>query len=476
MKTAYLAVGDEIVSGRITDSNLSVLASCAAGFERRLVNLHCPDEMSHIVKSLEMARDLGAEWIVVSGGLGPTEDDVTRQAVAHFAGLELEWREDAWDHVKRFFARRAVVDIPQSNRRQAFLPRGAQLLDNPWGTACAFSVSVAAGRAGPKGQTEVSILCLPGVPYEFEGVLQRWCQALPESQAGRHPAAQGDAWLLSGLGESAFEDTLMSALPSGSLREYAICARAGLLEVKIAWSSDDSAAALRDLFWQHFGSFIVGQGLMPLAQRVVSELASSGALFVADCGATSGLMTWQLAEAELQQHGAASSRVGGALFARPETLSPRTARFWGAGLLGSSDAWGHLLILTPGPVSAGAAADAEAQHVPSFNGIRGTCTLLTKVDLRARVEALKHKRWFRGDFVHESPDADERAMLRGCSSRVSWPYAVASIESLDGARGGMAVPSARTEPLRRIATAALVGVYALLGPGDVLTCANPQGS
>ena len=285
LRTAYLAVGDEIVSGRIVDTNLSVLTSCAAGLEQRVVNMHCADRLQQIQAALEFAANLDVDLIVISGGLGPTQDDLTREAVAAFSGCPLEWRNDAWSHVQRVFAERGIAVIPESNRRQGFLPKGARLLDNPLGTACGLVIECGFTK-GP-----CHLLCLPGVPCEFEALLRAYFGAW-RATAGEHAdrGQGGDEWLIAGLGESAFEDQLMALLPQNALQSYAICARAGLLEVKMSWRENSRAAQNRQMVDDRFAPFLVSHRIAPLAEQLVGSLrARDQALFVVD-RVTAGLL------------------------------------------------------------------------------------------------------------------------------------------------------------------------------------------
>jgi nicotinamide-nucleotide amidase len=99
--------------------------------------------------------------VITTGGLGPTEDDLTRQAVANVAGVELEFRQELMVQIEKFF-RRLGYEMPENNRRQAFIPKGSVSIDNPVGTAPAFMTEVQ-GRP---------IICLPGVPRELKYLLQ----------------------------------------------------------------------------------------------------------------------------------------------------------------------------------------------------------------------------------------------------------------------------------------------------------------
>src|SRR5690606_17606056 len=102
-----------------------------------------------------------ADAVIVNGGLGPTVDDLSQEIAARAAGVELRLNEEWVARMEEYFRRRARV-MPPNNRKQALLPEGAELLDNPVGTACGFAVDI--GRA--------RFFFTPGVPRELRRMLE----------------------------------------------------------------------------------------------------------------------------------------------------------------------------------------------------------------------------------------------------------------------------------------------------------------
>ncbi len=163
---AVIAVGDELLSGETTDTNGSWLG-------RRLASLGAPvvrrwvvgDATKAIQGALSAALD-EADVIIVTGGLGPTRDDLTRPAVAEFMGLDLRSDPQIVEDMRERFRARGLAELPANNLSQADVPRGARVLANALGTAPGLLMEQA-GR---------SVVLLPGVPREmrgiFEGVLE----------------------------------------------------------------------------------------------------------------------------------------------------------------------------------------------------------------------------------------------------------------------------------------------------------------
>lgn len=148
--------GEEVVTGQIVDTNAAWLSerAVAMGFT---VARHTAvgDKLDDLIALLrEIAQR--ADCCLCTGGLGPTSDDLTAEAVAKAFGLPLEFDGIAFEQIQRFFVRRNRV-MPESNRKQAMFPKGAERIDNAWGTAPGFSLQ--AGRCW--------FAFVPGVPSEM---------------------------------------------------------------------------------------------------------------------------------------------------------------------------------------------------------------------------------------------------------------------------------------------------------------------
>ncbi|MCX7106882.1 MAG: molybdopterin-binding protein [Methylococcales bacterium] len=148
--------GEEIVTGQTVDTNAAWLSqqSVACGFT---VTRHTAvgDKLADLIELLKSISQR-ADCCICTGGLGPTSDDLTAEAVAIAFNLPLEFDAIAYEQISHFFARRNRA-MPESNRKQAMLPQGAERINNDWGTAPGFSL--VAGRCW--------FVFLPGVPTEM---------------------------------------------------------------------------------------------------------------------------------------------------------------------------------------------------------------------------------------------------------------------------------------------------------------------
>lgn len=156
---AILTIGTEVTSGQIDNTNLTWLARQLTdmGYE---VTQHgaVPDDESLIISTLENWEP-HTNKVIITGGLGPTSDDKTRDAVAAWCGQPLIMREETWEPIRQRFLALGRIP-PASNRRQCFFPDSAAVIPNPVGTAAAFTLS----------HRQTTVWVLPGPPAEMRGV------------------------------------------------------------------------------------------------------------------------------------------------------------------------------------------------------------------------------------------------------------------------------------------------------------------
>ena len=162
MRCEVLAIGTELLLGQIVDTNSAwigeqLAASGIDSYEHRAVG----DNQSRIVDAL---RDMlsRSDAVLICGGLGPTQDDLTRDAIAELMGVKLVRHDDLAEHIAKMFRTR-LRDMPQNNLRQADVPDGGQAIPNPIGTAPGLLCETDAGKV---------VYAVPGVPYEMQLMVQ----------------------------------------------------------------------------------------------------------------------------------------------------------------------------------------------------------------------------------------------------------------------------------------------------------------
>jgi nicotinamide-nucleotide amidase len=163
-----LAIGTELLLGQIVDTNSAWIGEQLAlagidSYEHRVIG----DNQTRIVAAL---RDLlsRADAVVICGGLGPTQDDLTRDAIAELMGVPLVRRMDLAEQIATMFRAR-LRDMPENNLRQADVPEGGDALPNPLGTAPGLRCELDGGKV---------VYAVPGVPYEMQEMITE--QVLPD--------------------------------------------------------------------------------------------------------------------------------------------------------------------------------------------------------------------------------------------------------------------------------------------------------
>jgi nicotinamide-nucleotide amidase len=162
MHAEILAIGSEIISGQLLDTNTQWLSQRLEELGIRvLYHSSVGDELEPLVEVFRRAIDR-CQIVVSTGGLGPTADDLTREALAQAVGQPLVLNEQALAHVREIFARRKR-EMPKRNERQAFFPAGSRMVPNPHGTAPGIELDTQRPPAAP-----VRVIALPGVPAEMK--------------------------------------------------------------------------------------------------------------------------------------------------------------------------------------------------------------------------------------------------------------------------------------------------------------------
>ena len=238
--------GEEIVTGQTVDTNAAWLSQQAVtcGFT---VTRHTAvgDKLDDLIILLQDISQR-ADCCICTGGLGPTSDDLTAEAVALAFNLPLEFDGIAFEQITRFFAHRNRM-MPESNRKQAMLPQGAERIDNEWGTAPGFSLHF--GRCW--------FAFLPGVPTEMKHLFQE--HILPKLSA-RFLLKPDQLITIKtlGLGESVIQERIKTiALPA----EVQLGFRAGTdaVQTKLWFPSDypkTAETALVAGFAEQLGDYV----------------------------------------------------------------------------------------------------------------------------------------------------------------------------------------------------------------------------
>jgi len=291
MIVEVIAVGTELLLGQIVNSNTSTIGAALA---ERGLDAHFQqtvgDNLDRIASAIRAALDR-SDAVIITGGIGPTQDDITREAVCAATGLEMVFDQGYADHLQEWWARRGR-EMPESNLRQAFHPEGAELLANPRGTAPGLAV-----RHDGK-----LIFCVPGVPAEMEYLLS--AEVLPRLAAESGEEQVISSLLLRSWGRPESEVAeILDDLYTGSVNpSLAFLASASEIKLRITAKASSPAEARRLIepmeqeVRSRLGESIFGQDDETIERVLLRLLTDLGYTIGAAESMTGGLVTARLTE------------------------------------------------------------------------------------------------------------------------------------------------------------------------------------
>ena len=292
MRIEIICTGDEVLTGKIVNTNFSYMTQNLEDAGLSVVwETTVGDDRVNLLEAFRLSA-ARADAVIVNGGLGPTVDDLSQEIAAEAAGVKLVLHEAWLARMEEFFRRRGRVMSP-NNRKQALLPDGAEMLDNPIGTACGFAVTI--GRA--------RFFFTPGVPREMRRMLEE--QVIPRLLAlrGAPGVIRLKRFHTYGLGESHVDQLLegVEALaPDGGVK-LGFRAHYPQIETKLTARGVDETEVLRKLgpveaeVRRRLGSFILAEDDETLEGVILARLRAEQATLSLAETFTSGQITARLA-------------------------------------------------------------------------------------------------------------------------------------------------------------------------------------
>ena len=274
MRIEIICTGDEVLTGKITNTNFAYMAQ---KLEDAGLSVYwgttVGDDREALLSAFQLAA-ARADAVIVNGGLGPTVDDLSQEIAARAAGVELVLHEAWLARMQDFFTRRMRA-MPPNNVKQAMLPATAEMLDNPIGTACGFALDIGKAR----------FFFTPGVPRELRPMLEE--QVIPRilARSGAPASIYLKRFHSYGLGESTVDQLLtgVEALdPAGGVK-LGFRAHYPQLETKLTVRGTDMADVRRKLapvtaeVRKRLGNFIVAEDDQTLEGVILAALSGSGA-------------------------------------------------------------------------------------------------------------------------------------------------------------------------------------------------------
>ncbi|MGQ9508455.1 MAG: CinA family nicotinamide mononucleotide deamidase-related protein [Thermodesulfobacteriota bacterium] len=233
VKAEVIAIGSELLLGQIVDTNSSYLGRRLAENGIELNRISAIGDDLEQIKSILQEATLRSQIIITTGGIGPTEDDLTREAVAQAFDRPLVFQHQLMEQIEALFKKRGFR-MTENNRKQAFIPTGAIPIENPKGTAPGFIVEF------PQG----SLITLPGVPSELEYLMEN--MVIPYIRRRFHLTNEVIKYKVlraCGLGESAIGLQIRDLMEERNNPSVGTLASIGDIKIRITAKAENSEKA-----------------------------------------------------------------------------------------------------------------------------------------------------------------------------------------------------------------------------------------
>jgi len=265
-----ITIGTEILLGEIVDTNTRYIARVLRGMGVDLYRVvTIGDNTERIAQAIRSSMQ-HAEIVITTGGLGPTVDDPTREAVALALGVETEFREDLWQQVVDVISRYGRKPS-ENQKRQAYVPKGALAIKNPVGTAPCFIV-----------ETESNVvISLPGVPNEMEYILHESIVPHLQKRFDLNEIIKIKVLHCAGLGEGRIDEKIAD-LETLSNPTVGLAAHTGVVDIRIAakarneTEADEMIAKIEADVRQRLGEIVFGADEDKLEEAALNAVATCG--------------------------------------------------------------------------------------------------------------------------------------------------------------------------------------------------------
>jgi nicotinamide-nucleotide amidase len=268
-KAVILSTGDELITGRVVDTNSTYIADKFYSLAIEVVAVFkVGDSRERLLWAFQHGEELG-DLIIGTGGLGPTADDLTTEMVAEFIGVKLKMDKNVAEGLKRRFESRGMTMTP-NNLKQALFPEGAEIIPNPMGTAPGFRVRTKRNR---------HLIWLSGVPREMEVMLRESVLPWIEQQGKTGEKISACTFKIYGLTESKLDDILK---PISLTNEVKLSFRAHYpdlslrLIVRGGKGGERKFSELRDRVRELIGRYVYAEGDETLEEVVGRLLVKQG--------------------------------------------------------------------------------------------------------------------------------------------------------------------------------------------------------
>lgn len=272
MKAYILTIGDEILIGQVTDTNATYMAAALSGEGYEIIeHLSVADTRAGIMYGVDRAMQ-SADLILITGGLGPTKDDITKKVLADYCETDLVFHQETYDRLTGLYRRFGREPGP-SHRSQCELPENAEILTNKRGTAPGMWLEV----------DDQVIVSMPGVPYEMRYLMQNEVMPRVRERFGSGEKTRSLTLLTAGAGESTISELIEpveESLPDHITLAY--LPNLGTVRLRITTRGNDEDRMMAELqdnkeqIEEIIGDLVFGYGTENLSEAVGRRLVAKG--------------------------------------------------------------------------------------------------------------------------------------------------------------------------------------------------------
>lgn len=270
MNAEIVSIGTEILLGELVDTNANYIAQQLRNIGINVFYITAVgDNRQRIAETLRLGLSR-SDLVITTGGLGPTVDDMTRQAVADATGRELEFKQHLLEQIATKFAAFGVP-MSENNRQQAYVPSGSIIFENEVGTAPSFAVESDDGI----------IVCLPGVPREMKYLLAQKIIPYLRNKMGEDRIIKSLILRTAGIGESVLGEKIAD-LMLGVNPTVGLSAHIGQTDIRVTALADNEQLAdkmildMEGVIRGRVGKYIYGTGTDPIELAVIDALLKCG--------------------------------------------------------------------------------------------------------------------------------------------------------------------------------------------------------
>ncbi len=288
MDLEVVTIGDELLLGQVNDTNAPAISAAMAALGLRIVRHSTVGDTGEEISAAVSEAFERVNLVITTGGLGPTRDDITKNVVAELMGADLELDSGYLSELELRFAALGRSPMPASNRSQALMPRGAEIIPNPRGSAPGIWLT----------RGEKQVILLPGVPHEMRGILSEELVPLMADRfcTQNQPVTRTRTLRTASFGESALADHLERFEHDLPPLTLAYLPNSGGVDLRLTASAMDAAKAEELLgtaaanLEQELGENFYGREKTDIAEVVVDLLRGKGKTVAVAESCTGGIL------------------------------------------------------------------------------------------------------------------------------------------------------------------------------------------